>query len=319
MTIENADYIHQLDSTAPRPVDPISEGDNHIRLIKKLLTDSFPSDLDGVIVPDVTNNEDKFLRINSDATGIEWVDLNVAYLTRRKGEMERPWFQVLNSAKIRVHPGVYDLSSKGTYVSWDTPLEHSISGSNGWRYLYLNEDSISGNTVSASNLMESGTAPVYNNVKHGWYKDEDRCIFTYHVSGELTPFYNDGSSYVEFRNNFDHGEVNSTSTINATIPPLGSNGGREVFGEFTFRMEAPPGGTGGTTFSVSALEGGGHFIGKVEADGGSQDNQHVTSNNKIAVYKANSSTMQIYLMKSGGSAINRCRVYTNGYYLPRGM
>jgi hypothetical protein len=319
MTIENADYIHQLDSTAPRPVDPISEGDNHIRLIKKLLTDSFPSDLDGVIVPDVTNNEDKFLRINSDATGIEWVDLNVAYLTRRKGEMERPWFEYVNQTKFKVHPGVYDLSSKGTYVSWDTPLEHSISGSNGWRYLYLNEDSISGNTVSASNLMESGTAPVYNNVKHGWYKDEDRCIFTYHVSGELTPFYNDGSSYVEFRNNFDHGQVTSTSTINVNIPPLGSNGGREVFGEFTFRMEAPPGGTSGTTFSVSALEGSGHFLARVESDGGSQDNQHVTSNNRIAVYKANSSTMQIHLIKSGGAAINRCWVYTNGYYLPRGM
>ena len=43
MSIENANYIHELNVSNPKPVDPISEGDNHIRLIKKLLTESFPS------------------------------------------------------------------------------------------------------------------------------------------------------------------------------------------------------------------------------------------------------------------------------------
>ena len=144
MSIENADYIHQLDIANPKPIDPISEGDNHIRLIKKLLVESFPSDLDGQIIPNVTDNGDKYLQVNSDSTAIQWVDLDVTSLTRRKGEIQRPWFQYISSNKLRVHAGLYDLYAKGTYVSWDTYLNWTISGSNGWRYLYLDYSSISG-------------------------------------------------------------------------------------------------------------------------------------------------------------------------------
>lgn len=40
---ESADYVNQLDDQKPNGQDPISYGDNHIRLIKKAVHDSFPN------------------------------------------------------------------------------------------------------------------------------------------------------------------------------------------------------------------------------------------------------------------------------------
>lgn len=48
MSIETANYITELDLAYPRPIDPISEGDNHIRLIKKVLHDTFPNAYEAV-------------------------------------------------------------------------------------------------------------------------------------------------------------------------------------------------------------------------------------------------------------------------------
>lgn len=42
MGIENADYIEQLNASWPTKEDAISDGDNHIRLIKKVLQQTFP-------------------------------------------------------------------------------------------------------------------------------------------------------------------------------------------------------------------------------------------------------------------------------------
>lgn len=43
MTVENATHINNLNATYPTPSDPVSEGDNHIRLIKTALKATFPS------------------------------------------------------------------------------------------------------------------------------------------------------------------------------------------------------------------------------------------------------------------------------------
>lgn len=72
MALETPTKISQLVGTNPAAGDPVSEGDDHIRNIKKVLKTSFPNDLD-VHVPLITDNADKFLKVNSDATAIEWV------------------------------------------------------------------------------------------------------------------------------------------------------------------------------------------------------------------------------------------------------
>jgi hypothetical protein len=43
MTVENATHINNLDPTYPTPSDSVSEGDNHIRLIKTAVKATFPS------------------------------------------------------------------------------------------------------------------------------------------------------------------------------------------------------------------------------------------------------------------------------------
>ena len=175
-------------------------------------------------------------------------------------------------------------------------------------------------TTVTSGFIESGTVPTYSESKHGWYNGDDRCIFAFYVSGgALTPFYHDGSTYVEYRDDVDNGQISSSNYVTVTIPPLGTVGGREVFGEFTFKLHSDVGATSGSDFYVTAASGSGHFLGKVESDGGSQDNAHLSANKRVVTYKSGSSTMQVYVVKSGGSAGNTCRVFTNGFYLPRGM
>lgn len=43
MALENASYINQLDQAAPDGLDPKSQGDDHLRLIKKAIKQTFPN------------------------------------------------------------------------------------------------------------------------------------------------------------------------------------------------------------------------------------------------------------------------------------
>ncbi len=42
MTVESASYISQLNSSNPSASDPLSEGDDHLRLVKSVLQTQFP-------------------------------------------------------------------------------------------------------------------------------------------------------------------------------------------------------------------------------------------------------------------------------------
>jgi hypothetical protein len=43
MTVESADYISQLNTSNPAASDPLSEGDDHLRLVKAVLKTQFPN------------------------------------------------------------------------------------------------------------------------------------------------------------------------------------------------------------------------------------------------------------------------------------
>ena len=73
MALENARWIYELQKTNPAGTDAISEGDNHLRMIKEVLKDSFPSSFDGAQIPDIDANDGKILAVNETGTGIEWV------------------------------------------------------------------------------------------------------------------------------------------------------------------------------------------------------------------------------------------------------
>jgi len=93
MALENVDYVTELVQANPPGTDVIAEGDNHIRLIKKVLKLSFPdvdrqaatiivktdapsTQIKGTIWYDTTTN---LLKINTadDAATPSWVTINV--------------------------------------------------------------------------------------------------------------------------------------------------------------------------------------------------------------------------------------------------
>ena len=88
MAVETAQYINQLNTKLPDGGDSLSEGDNHIRLIKEAITQSFPNiDAPVTATAEELNNLLKVgvfasctyngKRISGDSFGIssvEWVD-----------------------------------------------------------------------------------------------------------------------------------------------------------------------------------------------------------------------------------------------------
>jgi hypothetical protein len=59
MALESGTYVKDLVDTNPTGTDPISLGDDHIRLIKEVLGNSFPSNISAATVPDVSGNGDR--------------------------------------------------------------------------------------------------------------------------------------------------------------------------------------------------------------------------------------------------------------------
>jgi len=316
MALESGTYVKDLVSTNPPGTDAISQGDDHIRLIKSVLKNSFPSNSNAPIVPDISGNGDKYLQVNSGATATHWVTLDVDSLTERKGEFSRPTFSYSGST-LTVSPGYYHMGAKGYNVSWDSDITVTTT-STGWRYIYLDDSAITTKTVSAGQIIESGTAPSYNSTYHGWYNGNDRCIFAvYATGGTITSFYHSGDTFVQYLTDQAADTNNQSSGAYAVFcPQIGT--GVEIFGEVTIALKSPTGSTSGSTFYAASYVGTGQLIGTVEAGDGTYDDEHVASNKRIATYDSGSARY-IYITKSGGATANNWNGYTNGWYLPMGM
>jgi hypothetical protein len=72
MGIESGTKIKDLQSHQPYGSDQVSEGDDHIRLIKTVLTSSFPADIEKQ-VPDIIGHSGKHLAVAEDELSTEWV------------------------------------------------------------------------------------------------------------------------------------------------------------------------------------------------------------------------------------------------------
>lgn len=74
MALESANWITQLVATNPVVGDPVGEGDNHLRMLKTVLQNSFPSSSTTAIMPNVSGNAGKLL--GNDGTDAAWVNDN---------------------------------------------------------------------------------------------------------------------------------------------------------------------------------------------------------------------------------------------------
>jgi hypothetical protein len=303
MALESGTYVKDLVSTNPPGTDAISQGDDHIRLIKSVLKNSFPSTNSAPIIPDISG-------VNTGATATQWADFDS--LTRRKGELQRPQFSYASASSITISPAIYDLDAKGKTVSWDSTLTVTgLSGTDQWVYIYLDYSAISGTTVTASEVIGSTTAPTWSDSKHGWYNGDDRCIFAVYFSGSsILEFDHDGGNLVLWDSDYSSGTHNSLTPASKTLQiPSFAHRGQCTFyangtagpGQFNFYWRD----TGGS---------GSHLIARTE------DDEAEFTVNAVPVYTNTSQQIDVYLTQTGATGgYPTLYIYTTGFYLPRGL
>jgi hypothetical protein len=320
MALESTTKISGLVATNPTSTDVVSQGDNHLRLIKSVLKSSFPSDVD-VQIPDISGKSSHYLTTNSDGNAIEWAEFpDLTALLSRTGELQRPKFQKVDATTLRINPCNYHVSGKGN-VNIDSPVELSVTDA-GWQYIYIDASEISPTStferlsVTASELYASGTAPTYSTgiTKRGWYNGEDRCIFAVYVeAGEILGFTHDGGTHVMWDTDRNDGTHNGLSwvTKTLTVPPLEdmvgivgffANGTTELNG-YDYRYRKP--GTSGE-----------HYMGRTEDDESEfliNDMMVQTGNGSIEV------NIGRWLSNGGGSGTPTLYIKTRGFLLPGGM
>lgn len=307
MSIENANYIHELNVSNPKPVDPISEGDNHIRLIKKLLTESFPSDLDGMVVPNITDNGDKYLRVNEDATAVEWHEVQV------QGAGIIPFRSQLSykdESTVILGPGEYTHKDQPGTLSWTEDKELTISNPSGnFTYIYLDNSG----TVTPS---WSGNGPTWSNAARGWYLDDKRCIGAVPIkNGNVRKFWDDASGYIQSNDDSTRaefsggGSVWNTISYSAQVPSFSD--WIQVFTHFI----SPENMSLSCHWYVkpwSEPDENETWVGVTQA-GGAYGEQHL---NFVSKYRTIDKKLQ---WKGVSQHTHKGYTYSLGYYLPRGM
>ncbi|MGB1650974.1 MAG: hypothetical protein ACPHEP_08100 [Acidimicrobiales bacterium] len=73
MAVESASWVTQLVATNPVVGDPVGEGDDHLRMLKTVLKNSFPSSSTAAIVPNVSGQSGKYL--STDGTDTTWSEV----------------------------------------------------------------------------------------------------------------------------------------------------------------------------------------------------------------------------------------------------
>ena len=310
MSIENANYIHELNVSNPKPVDPISEGDNHIRLIKKLLTESFPSDLDGMVVPNITDNGEKYLRVNEAGDGIEWHEVQV------QGAGIIPFRSQLSykdESTIVLGAGEYTHKDQSGTLSWTEDKDLTISNPSGnFAYIYLNNSG----TVTPS---WSDNSPTWSNTARGWYLDDKRCIGAVPTGNSIVQeFYHDGGEYLNYGGDiaevgYGVAVINQWTDIDIThIPSFASQC------QSTWTCESD----GGQTLAVvwryrtKGTSGDGHWLAITEAGANAVDEAHSVSNVRTVVSKPDNKIQYNANVAVSGAEF---QLWTNGFYLPRGI
>jgi hypothetical protein len=169
MALESGTYVKDLVSTNPPGTDAISQGDDHIRLVKSVLKNSFPSNSNAPIVPDISGNANKFMTVNSGATATEWANIGASDLGSGTADATKylrgdlSW-QALPSSAFSSYAIVADQKSSGT--------NGGTFNAGAWRQRDLQTEvanpdgivtSLSGNqfTLGAGTYLIKWRAPAY--------------------------------------------------------------------------------------------------------------------------------------------------------------
>ena len=334
MATEDTTKISGLVATNPESTDPVSKGDNHLRMIKDVLKKSFPSDIQ-VHIPNTEGQDNKFLVV--DGTQPTWADpIDWRATLGMNGQMVRSRFVFVDDNHIRIYPGSYHVSGVGIVnLDWtaaDSPIDISLIGSaEGWNYIYIDQSEVSSalsadpyarmsitDATSADFIGHSSIVPVYNPMKHGMYiNEEDRVIFAYYWENGLVKFFHDGSDYVNFASSWtDSRRVSSGKQQRTVRVPKLIGVTKRAF--LSFWMGSTDGNTWNSlanNFYASTDGVNEQFLGRVEHGDSLVNAEHNTNSQIFAIEDD-----QVWIRKdSGGSPSNFCTVTTHGFFLPGGM
>lgn len=241
------------------------------------------------------------------------------------GYLRRPWFTysstsviVFSSARyhhdgtteqiVKCDSGItYTFGSGGSNADSDD-LD---SGSSRWQYLYLDDSAIvtaGTNVLTASEFVNSETAPIYSAAKLGFYNGNDRCIFAVRLgaSDNILEFFHEG----EFVQYGDRITSRTTSDLDTTwedvtlILPSFSR-----MGQATFILNA----------SLSSSSARAYW----RTNGQTSTNGHVLSYASSSTIPATdhtqivvTDTSQVIEVKYSSTGFHQMGVVTDGWFFP---
>ena len=144
MGLESANYISGLVDTNPGATDNVSQGDDHLRLIKKVLTDSFPS-IDAAVNAIHTSASAPSTAISA---GLLWFDTS-NNLLKLRNEANDAWITLsispVTSNTVEIDGGAID----GTVIGGGTPA------------------AITGTTLTGSTSLALATGATVTGIDNG--------------------------------------------------------------------------------------------------------------------------------------------------------
>lgn len=188
--------------------------------------------------------------------------------------------------------------------------DSSVAGVSQFHYLYLDDSAIvtaSTNVITATELLNSTTAPTYSVTKHGWYNGSDRCIFAFYVDsgGNIEEFFHDGDfvSYADGYSDLSPTANSLFTDLTLTIPAVSTRASISVYHVF---------GNSTNVFAYVRTNGqsgsSGHRAGRLTSNTNENDTylDIITDSSQVIEYKS-------------GGGTNTVGIDTQGWYLPIGM
>jgi len=252
-----------------------------------------------------------------------------------KGFIERPMFEYSSTTALTLTSGRVHIrgDAQGAGIHWwDSTLTFTAEsggsnadsddfGTSEWHYLYIDDSSLSDNgatELTAANFRNDTTAPTWDADELGWYDaNGDRCIGGFYVdsNGDLEEFWHDGGTQISYTTDYDiysiaYPGTNYATTVTLHAPSFCRSG------EVTF--ESYPNSDCSWShgwYRPTGSSGSGHRVSFQEYSTG--DNRQTMTTNTLKTFCDASQSIDIKVDVADGN--NRLRLWSSGYYLPRGM
>lgn len=248
------------------------------------------------------------------------------------GLVIRPKFTYKDADEIYIGAGRYHhAGTTEQLVKWDSTItfEAESTGSNAgstdfgtseWHYLYIDDSAVvtaGTNVLTASEFLNSTTAPTWSASELGWYNGNDRCIFAFYVnsSGNIDIFYHlnsDNTIYWDSMNNLGFSWTTSWKDCTCRLPSFATHQGVPIsiwgspdstYGWGQWRVNGSSSSTG-FYISYSYNSGGGD---------NRRDNTLVTT----TIIADSTGVVEFKSQTAGAGTANY--VWQLGYMLPEGM